>query len=78
MFDQPRQEYWSATQKLSVRPEGQFQRAAAADVMRAVEIEQRVVERMTSGVQIFQVAVGAGLAQTPAPSIGKLIGEAVR
>src|SRR5436853_1329749 len=62
----------------AVRSERQLECAVASEGMSAVETQQRLVRRAVPGVDVKKNAVIGGIAQTSAPRVRRLIGEAVR
>src|SRR6267143_245820 len=77
-FDQSRHETRRVAKELPARPEGQFERTVAPEIMCAMEGKQSVIEMVISRILIFEAAVGTVFAQSPAPRVGKLMGESVR
>src|SRR5437899_13024724 len=69
----------SVAKERTIRSESQLECAVASEGMSAVETQQRLVRRAVPGVDVKKKnAVIGGIAQTSAPRVRRLIGEAVR
>src|SRR3989442_10134909 len=74
----PRYETRRVAQEFAAGSERQFERAIAAEIMRAVESEQALIKRAISRIPVFEKTVRAVFAQSPAPRVREIMGEAVR
>lgn len=61
-----------------VPTERQFERTVTLQSMRAVEAQQRMIQRAVVGITIVHGAITIVFTQRPAPGIRRLSGEALR
>ncbi len=77
-LNDPRYKTGRVAQEFPARSEWQLERSVAPEIVGAMERQKAVVETVVSGVQIFDAAVCAAFAQSPAPRISKVICKTMR